>query len=256
MIERVAELLSDPRLHLDADDIADAFWLALQIEAIAPDQGAPEQPAPADDDDTTDSEPPPKPPGTQTDTKTTAPQEKERGNLYPSSGQQQGDDPDDMRGVPFRTPAASALPAAREIAKALRPLMRRYPSRTQAIFDEQATVQKIADERIAWIGGRRSRVSGLWHIQLQPARERWFDVELVADVGASMVLWRQSIAEFHHLLLRHGAFRGVRAWSLNTDSEEGPPVLHPGLGDTATRQPPRSRQELLAPGGRGVLHKD
>jgi formylglycine-generating enzyme required for sulfatase activity len=67
------------------------------------------------------------------------------------------------------------------------------------------------------------------------------------------VLWRQSIAEFHHLLLRHGAFRRVRAWSLNTDSEDGHPVLHPGLGDTATRQPPRSRQELLAPGGRRLI---
>ena len=106
----------------------------------------------------------------------------------------------------LRTPAAVALPAAQGIARAMRPLMRRIPSRVQVIQDTDATVRRIAD-------------TGIWVPVLRPARARWFDVALVIDESQPMLVWQDTIRELQRLLERHGAFRTVRIWRLRVDSD-------------------------------------
>jgi hypothetical protein len=83
-------------------------------------------------------------------------------------------------------------------------LKRRVPSHTQSVLDEVATVQRIAEEK-------------LWIPVMRPAPERWFELALVIDEAASMMLWKQTIQEFRQLLEQHGAFRDVRTWGLSTD---------------------------------------
>src|SRR5262249_18244832 len=49
---------------------------------------------------------------------------------------------------------------------------------------------------------------------LRPGAERWFDVDVLVEVGPSMAVWQDTAAELVSLLERHGAFREVRRWAL------------------------------------------
>ncbi|NJP06778.1 MAG: SUMF1/EgtB/PvdO family nonheme iron enzyme [Chloroflexaceae bacterium] len=122
----------------------------------------------------------------------------------------------------------------------------------QMTADEALARRKITNAAIAHDQHCRTTM-GLWHIQLQPAPERWFDLELVLDASPSMVLWQQSIAELYQLLNRHGAFRHVRAWRLNTDATEEPLPLMAGLHADPLRQAVRSPCELISPARRRLI---
>jgi formylglycine-generating enzyme required for sulfatase activity/tetratricopeptide (TPR) repeat protein len=137
--------------------------------------------------------------------------------------------------VPFRSPQARALPAAHKIGTALRPLRRHHLSAQRVVMNEEATVQQIAD------GGPKTIV---W----QPARERWLSVELVLDESISMHIWRPTLREFRALLERHGAFRNVRLWQLNTDENQA--RLSRLI---AHEQRPAHPPQLLAPMGRQLI---
>ncbi|TVR65812.1 MAG: hypothetical protein EA420_02420, partial [Candidatus Competibacteraceae bacterium] len=102
-----------------------------------------------------------------------------------------------LAGRKIRVPGAAALPAALEIARALRPFSRRFPSRQRFVFDEEATVRHAAD------GGPLTPI-------LRPAMERWFEIALVVEETPAMAVWRQTIAELQRLLAGQGAFRDVR----------------------------------------------
>lgn len=126
------------------------------------------------------------------------------GDLFPQAANNR-DNKLGISGVPIKTPAATPLSGALEIARALRPLQRRVPSRTFFTLDEQETAQQSAEQR------------ALVPI-LRPERTRWLAVDLVVDLSASMIIWRSTIEEFRQLLLRQGAFRDVRIWGLDTEA--------------------------------------
>ena len=117
-------------------------------------------------------------------------------------------------GRPVRAPTGSPLPGSLALARSLRPLRRRIPSRTRQVFDIEGTVRRAAEE-------------GLWVPALRPARDRWLDLSLVVDVGPSMGLWRSLGRGTVRLLGCIGAFRTVRVWGLDTDAQ--PPRLRAGL---------------------------
>jgi hypothetical protein len=120
-------------------------------------------------------------------------------------------------------PDSPALPDARELARALRPL--RYdPRRTYRTgdIDEEATANRIAEAGI--------RVP-VW----RTTRRRRLDVDLVLDLGGSGPLWEQLAAELRTMLEIHGAFRTVRFWTLDSDSADLPlriGHLDPGAAST------------------------
>jgi hypothetical protein len=145
-----------------------------------------------------------------------------------------------MRGLAFQSPAASALPGRLGLARAIRPLKRRVPSRINLLFDEEKTVQCIAYEKI-------------WLPQTRPAPERWLDVALIVDESASMVIWYKMITELQRLLEHHGAFRDVRPWGLVTDNTDGKVWLHAGFGPKARRGRSREPAELIDPAGRRLI---
>ena len=105
---------------------------------------------------------------------------------------------------------ASALPQARELSRALRPL-RLDAIRTHRgdAVDEDTTAERIARTRIrdlAW----------------QPTRRRRLDLDLVLDIGGSGPVWRQLATEMRTMLAINGAFRSARFWDLDSDSAEVP----------------------------------
>jgi hypothetical protein len=143
-------------------------------------------------------------------------------------------------GLPFQTPAATALPGTLALGQALRPLMRRVPSATALVLDEEGTVQRAAEERI-------------WMPVLRPARTRWLDLALVIDQSPSMAVWARTVEELRGLLERHGAFRDVRVWLLDTSSGSGRPTLYAGTKSATSNIRPSTPRELVDPGGRRLI---
>ncbi len=90
-------------------------------------------------------------------------------------------------GLPFQAPAATTLPGALALGHALRPLKRRVPSATAVVLDEEATVDRVADE-------------GIWAPVVRPELTRWLDLALVIDQSPSMAVWARTVEELRSLL--------------------------------------------------------
>jgi len=251
MISSLITTLRAKDIEPTPEELADALWFAIQIKPfVAPVNvdddirlplSRPEKPLPSRPD-TAQQTPqpsiaPPKPITSEKPTpekpaisaSETQPKTSESYPLYPRTARQMGFQKRGSR--PFRTPSATMLPGVLSLEKALRPFMRQMPSRTHYRLDEAATVQRIAEQAI-------------WLPVLQGAPERWFEVALIIDHSASMVIWQPTIAEWRSLLERHGAFRTVRTWRLK--NEAGQIQLYAG---SRSCQP----QELSDPLGRRLI---
>jgi len=104
-------------------------------------------------------------------------------------------------GLPLQIPAATALRSQLELTRALRPIARKIPSRSQWILDEEATAIQIAELNIT------SPV-------LVNASERWLDLAIVVEDSPSLDIWAETIAEFQRLVEQLGIFRQTRTWRL------------------------------------------
>ncbi|MCY7274359.1 MAG: hypothetical protein LH702_11625 [Phormidesmis sp. CAN_BIN44] len=71
------------------------------------------------------------------------------------------------------------------------------------------------------------------------------------EVTNLLEVWRDPIAEFQHLMARHGAFRDVRTWQLQPDDRGKPQLfLQTAAG---LKGKPRSARELMDAGGRRLI---
>jgi tetratricopeptide (TPR) repeat protein len=136
--------------------------------------------------------------------------------------------------LPFRAPGVSALTGGLKIARALRPLGRQVPSPSKQVFDEEATIYRIAEE-------------GVWLPATKPSTEKWLDLALVIDKSRSMLIWERTVWELRQLLTSFGIFKNVECWELRTETSDGEPILT-RQGDTTTRS--RRARELYAANGR------
>jgi hypothetical protein len=241
MIPELVTVLRRIDPEITDKDIADALWLALQIRKAV---GRPEP----DEIKRSGSEvtppevvnellakdktsPPPEPPPSKPPAHTPKPlPQSARSGLYPRSSSVSSDG-QQLGTLPFRSPAATALPGALDIARTLRPFRKRVPQRTQFVLNEEATARRIAEEDI-------------WVPVLDYASTRWLEVALVVDSGASMTIWRQTLIELHRLLARHGAFRDVRLWELDTNDHKKI-RLYAGAGEGISQRQPRRELELI-----------
>ncbi|MEO1592204.1 MAG: SAV_2336 N-terminal domain-related protein, partial [Cyanobacteria bacterium J06632_22] len=217
MIERLIDRLQQAGLTLTYEEIADALWLAERIDAPAtPDLAA----QPKRDDDPSRVTLGPIEPGPQD----TAPQDIDGMPLFAADAI--GTTPDEAgeaetaepAGLPLSVPAASALPNAIDLSRALRDLMRKVPSQTRFELDEAATVDQIAIQRVRYP-------------VVKPELERWLDLELVIEESDTSFIWRKTVEAFRKKVLEKlGAFRTLRTWRLQAD-DRGQLQLWPYLPD-------------------------
>jgi hypothetical protein len=249
MMERLIAALG--KQGLTVEEIADAIWLASQMQQAAQESS----PIPLDNPillptvnrplniplNTEPSTPPislspinPPPPSNPKDESPPSnPQtQTSQVGIY---AQQKG-----SAAVPFKVPDAPSLREPLNLARAMRSLMRRVPSTTStAVLDEAATTQRIAEE-------------GIWIPVLKPTVEPWLEVALVVDESESMLIWRHTVVEFQRLLEHYGGFRDVRTWGLIID-DTGKVKIRSGIGLAARNQRPRSPKELIEPNGRRLI---
>jgi tetratricopeptide (TPR) repeat protein len=94
-------------------------------------------------------------------------------------------------------PAADPLPNRLAIERALKPFLKRFPSRRLKQLDGDKTAEASADRRA---------ITPVF----RPLPERWFDVLLLVEQSAAMEVWTDTVHELAALLGRHGAFRRAR----------------------------------------------
>lgn len=233
--------LKQAKLDIDATDIAEILWLAVQINEVSPaSTSTPEtiEVTPRNEDlapiETTSSTIP------TTNISTSNPTV----SAYTSPPQRSSEDGDFLHTQPFRAPTAEALPNKLELARSLRPLRRKVLSQTAKILNEEATAIEIAQ-------AIQITQENLWTPVLQPAPERWLELAIVIEKNESFPIWQETIREFQQLIERHGTFRNVRSWHLQAD-RTGKLQLFAGER-TTSEQRPRSFKELLDPSGRRLI---
>jgi hypothetical protein len=244
VIDQVAAALRSAGLEPTWEDVADTLWLAreiarhespLELEESRPGAAQGHLPSPQAG--------PPKP----ATAKTSQAGREKGGAKTPTAGATASLQPPSLpgslippTGLPFDTPAATALPGALALAHALRPLKRRVPSATTVALDEEATAERAAEQ-------------GIWTPVLRPALTRWLDLALVVDQSPSMAVWTRTVDELRRLLERHGAFRDVRIWLLETDTTSQRPALYAGTESVASSARLSTPRELIDPGGKRLI---
>lgn len=247
--EFIAALRTAGLEEITGEEIADILWLASQrelgISARPETPNVPPIEAPrTEEPPPEDREPPKQPPENNPLTDGQG-----QSNVHLPEGD--GKATDDIQtgptgGTNFPAPAASALPNRLAVGRSLRGLSRRVSSPVATVFDEEATIRRIAEE-------------GNWIPLHRPAPERWLDLALVMDESANMVIWRKTVDELHTLLERQGAFRFVTRWGLRADDislslREDTPAFYMGSRFTADHLPPSRRpEELIHPQNRRLI---
>ena len=227
-----AKLDARNRAELDTEDLLDILWLAHHIQ--------PETQVISKEQETRDSVvtqqrqemvSPPLPQDREPKVAVSTPP----AQLEPQFDKQPGVG----SGLPLQVPAANALRSQLDLARAMRPLMRKIPSPTQCFLDEEATVVQIAEQ-------------GVWSPVLVRAPERWFDLAIVVEDSPSLKIWEDTIVELQTLVEQQGAFRQVRTWGLQ--GKKGESVqLSPNWHPTSTPLPPRAAKTLIDPTGRRIV---
>lgn len=243
-MQALISLLQQTGFDLSATEVADVLWLAWQIGDQTSDRVKPIE---AETIGASDQRSPPPPPDNLLSTETRAestPEQPMESSSFPEARSAESAQVYPSRSgapepsqLPIRIPDAPALREPLALARALRPLMRPVPSRTQMVLDEEATVTQIADEKI-------------WSLVQRPAPERWLDLALVIEETTALPIWQKTIHAFQTLVERHGAFRDVRSWRLRPDQTG---TLQLFLGTETQGGRVRSPKELLDASGRRLI---
>lgn len=232
-VEGLATLLERAGVEFGAEDIADALWLARHMGDL------PGSNSRQDDagQNTGSAQANVREEFVEND------EDEDEANLahlsLPSRSSQSARDDAIGSGIPIKAPAAPALRIRLDLARALRPLRKKVPAVGQLEVDEDATIERIADQRI-------------WSPVLKPAPERWLDVALVVEDTESLPLWEETISEFQTLLERQGAFRRVTTWRLQAEPGQTPKLFPNWQDPIYGRRPTRARQ-LFDPAGRRLI---
>ncbi|MEU8376141.1 TIR-like protein FxsC [Micromonospora sp. NPDC048894] len=214
-------------------ELAEALWLAQFVQGATPPAPATATATAPDGDPSTKLAEPTHTGDTADRSDDTAERSAE---LYPATPTADGADVDALR---VGGPRVPALPASLELARAMRPLRRRTPSRHVRTVDEAATADRIAFE-------------GLWIPVERPCPEPRFNLAMIVDASHSMLVWRRTVHEFRALLQQVAVFRMISSYTVNTDLAE-PAPLQLQAGD-APASPLTSPSTIIDPTGRLLIY--
>ena len=244
MISSFTQILSAANLEFDATDIADVLWLAQFIQA--PSVSSEPDGQPEDNQDSSEDTSTPK---TDDAKATNQPSIDLRTSQPSTTTQLSGNTPAEREtpsDVPFAVPASPAIRTRLDLARALRPLMRKVPSQKYWELDETATVNEIAQTQI-------------WNPVVKPSQERWLELDLVVEESKTTDIWERVIEDLNQVVQYQGAFRAVRTWRLSATSGQVQIFSRWSRRDSTsndqTRIPdrPKSPRELIDPTGRRLI---
>ncbi|MET9763588.1 SAV_2336 N-terminal domain-related protein [Streptomyces sp. NPDC006372] len=197
LVERLRAVGAQPSPR----ELAEALWLARHVTPAdtperrpAPPPGRTEHPGPSRPAPGRPHTTPPAAAGTGR-----PPRDPERSRLYPRTGRGMGTAADPGF-VAVRVPAATALPHALTLQRALRPLQHYCPPLWTGarLLDEQATAERAAE-------------TGLLLPVLHTTARREARLQLLMDASSSTTLWDRAFEELRLVCAGLGAFHEVTA---------------------------------------------
>ncbi|WP_086663631.1 SAV_2336 N-terminal domain-related protein [Lentzea kentuckyensis] len=203
MLDRLIRGLIAFSDDIDAMSVADALWLAHAMqpepEMVPPPPEAPDvAPRAVPDFGPTRRDKPP-------------PEEQERPDEADVVAPVADDETKGRKGSRTELPTGRALAQSLDIARALRPFKQRFLDLARLELSVDDTIEQfVATKRLSPV--------------LVPARERWFNVDVVVDRSTSMAAWDDTITELMTVLRGTSAFRTVEKWHI--DPNEAKPLLH------------------------------
>jgi hypothetical protein len=130
-------------LDLSAEEIADVIWLATQMQQSVPLRARDDMPAEAAPQTSTPArEKPFVPPKPRSQQKPQEPQ----GEIVPQGSRS----PARSQELAFQVPDVRSLRQPLDLARSLRPLLRRIATGNSTVLNEAATIQRIVEEQL-WI---------------------------------------------------------------------------------------------------------
>ncbi|MFC0533309.1 TIR-like protein FxsC [Phytohabitans kaempferiae] len=216
MTTRLVAALARALPDVTALEVAEAVWLAQFAKGAVPSLAA--------EPDTAGLAPDPPPEqGTPVPPRVTGPDDgatpEPVAEMYPDTAAHGDSEVTDALRV--GAPRVPALPAALRLARAMRPLRVRVPSRHALAVDEAATAERIAVDKL-WVPVRR------------PVPEPRFNLALIADGSPSMLVWDRTVDEFQLLLQQVGAFRTISTYAFDSERlEPGRPLQLEPVGPMA-----------------------
>jgi hypothetical protein len=200
-LELLARRLREAGFAPDAEELADALWLARHLPGTATTAAPPSDPGcpPADSWPATTGHPA-APPAEASLVVPARKQAVDRRQPPPTAGTAtEGTAEGTGAVVATRVPAAPVLPDPLALQRALRPLHRyRPPSRpASSVLDEEATAERAAD-------------TGLVVPVASYEHRREARLQLVMDISSSTVVWQDTFADLLRVCERAGAFREIQ----------------------------------------------
>ncbi|CAK8717425.1 hypothetical protein KKHLCK_06580 [Candidatus Electrothrix laxa] len=240
MISTFIDILKATGLqHPSWEDIADILWLAEQLDHYSKEDTTADSPGVSKELHSALSDLTQGKSSSKEDEKKSF--EQERADIYSDSPG--ADEKDDffihaIDGIPLHVAGGSALPGKLSLARSLRPLMMKVPSRTFFTLHEAETAERVAE-------------LNRWDPVLYPDDSRWLDVVLVIDESPTMAIWRDTILEFKELLERQGAFSNVQIKSLKYNKKDDELELYSGINTSISV--PINPNELVDPTNRRLI---
>lgn len=242
MIERVSSILQQAGYDLSARELSEILWLAVHIdeseishqqryESETSHQQPTQQVLQEDRSPTQTTETSKLPP-------TSSQPNKPAADVCLPTVKSSSHTREARETVSIKIPTASSLRDSLALSRALRPLMRKVPSLTQNILDEEATVRCIAE-------------ADIWAPVLKPAPQRWLELALVIEQTSTTAVWKQTITELQKLLKYHGAFGDVRTWKLEIKGSNA--QLFPQSSTGSYSKTPYKPEVLIDPKGQRLI---
>ncbi|MGW1163277.1 SAV_2336 N-terminal domain-related protein [Streptomyces sp. NPDC002513] len=249
-LELLARRLREAGIAPDAEELADALWLARHVPGgTAATAATGEDTAGAVSGTGPGSRRSAVPP----ETSLAVPARKQAADRRtPAVGGIATEGPADGGGtvVSTQVPAASVLPEPLGLQRALRPLNRYRPpgGPSWSGLDEEATAQRAAD-------------TGVVVPVPAPGQRREARLQLVMDVSSSTVVWQNTFAELRQVCERAGAFREIRTHYLHEGVNgvrvaSSPDPSSPGAGPGLLRDPSGHRLTLVLSDCAGPLWRN
>ena len=243
-VEALLEEIRRKGIEVSAEDVADALWLFVLIQAKEGELGPP---PPREAVGAPDG------PGENLDAGGTDLPEEDRGGggavnllrpgikVFPPNERQNTSRA--RRGSALLIPGARDSDLHLALARALRPLIRGIRSKGKQRIDIAATAERIAELKCTEVAGFPLP----WWPVMESGTEPWLDLALIVDDSASMRLWGGRVEQLKELMFSLGAFRDSQVWNLDTSAVENP-RLRSAVGSAARRP-----AELADPAGRRLL---
>lgn len=213
LISQFITVLNKAEIHPSSEELADVFWLALQIDVPIiknkPELNNDDSISNQEDDNKQPPENkalPEKPPETPPVKLPATEKQQQKSQLFPHQQNGSGINTG-IKGQAFRTPALSLLHNALAFNRAFRPLRKTVASRFYTELAIEETVQYIAETHI-------------FSPILKGKPERWLELVIIIDDAISMKIWQPLLKEFRRLLELQGTFTKINFYQLNTENDE------------------------------------